>query len=366
MARRLTLRAWLTMAAVLATGCGRAAADDLYTVSGIAVDRTAATAQQARDAAIAEAEQKAFAILMRRLTDPSQAARLPQPSGGDLAALVQGFQVETERASAVRYVGTLDIAFQPDAVRALLSSTGIAAVQVAARPLLVVPVYRRGGETLLWEDNNAWQQAWAQHPPHTGLAPLVLPEGGAEDVAALDAGDALAAKPGSFDELIRRYRTGGALLVEAAPDAQGVAIKATEISGGGKRDIFTERIAREAGESDSVLLARAAQAVGDALEERIRRDNLVTPGSGGTVTAQIPLDGLDSWLAVRRDLQSVGLVRRLALRALSKREATVDIAFAGDQAQLAAALAQNGWRLERAGEGWVLHARASASGPATP
>jgi hypothetical protein len=364
MARRLTLRAWLTMAAVLAITCGRATADDLYSVSGIAVDRTAATPQQARDAAIADGERKAFDILMRRLTDPAQAARLPQPSARDLAELVQGFQVETERASATRYVATLDIAFKPDAVRELLGSAGVAAVQVAARPVLVVPIYRAGGDSLLWEDGNGWRQAWAEHPPHTGLVTLVLPEGDAADLAALDAGDAAAAKPGAFDSIARRYGTGGVLLAEAIPEPGGVAVKASEIAGGGRREILGQRVAREAGESDRALLARAAQLIGDAMEERLRRDNLVVPGSGGMVTAQIPLDGLNSWLAVRRDLQSVGLVQRLALRALSKREATVDIAFAGDQAQLAAALAQSGWRLERAGESWVLHGRATAASSA--
>src|SRR5581483_8079165 len=100
MARGPNLRAWLTMAALLAIAGAGARADDLYTVSGIAVDRTAASPQAARDAAITEAEQKAFAILMRRLTDPAQAARVPQPSGQTLADLVQGFQVENERASA--------------------------------------------------------------------------------------------------------------------------------------------------------------------------------------------------------------------------------------------------------------------------
>lgn len=366
MARRLKLRAWLTMAAVLAIACGRAGADDLYTVSGVAVDRTAANAQAARDAAIAEAEQKAFGILMRRLTDPAQAARLPQPTGRDLSELVQGFQVESERASARRYVATLDIAFQPDAVRQLLSTAGVAAVQVAARPLLVVPLYHAGGQTLLWEDGNGWRQAWAEHPPHTGLIALVLPEGDAADLEALDATDAAAAKPGAFDGMLRRYRTSGALLVEATPEPGGVAIKAVELGGGSKRDILAQRIAREAGENDRALLARAAQIIGDALEDRLRHDNLVVPGSGGIVTAQIPLDGLNSWLAVRRDLQSVGLVQRLALRALSKREATVDIAFAGDQAQLAAALAQTGWRLERSGDSWILQGRAAAGSSARP
>src|SRR5437879_9187353 len=111
MARGLKFRLWAGFAAALLMGCAEAGAQDLYSVGGVAVDRTAATTQQARDAAIADGERKAFEILMRRLTDPSQASRLPRPSDRDLASIVQGFQVESERASATRYIATLDISF---------------------------------------------------------------------------------------------------------------------------------------------------------------------------------------------------------------------------------------------------------------
>jgi hypothetical protein len=349
---------WVVAVAALLGAGGGAGADDLFTIGGVRVDRSAASAQQARDAAVAEAERKAFDLLIRRLTDPAQAARLARPADRDLAALVQGFQVEQERASGTRYVATLDISFNGDAVRQLLGAAGIPFVQTAARPLLVVPVYRAGKETLLWEDGNVWRQAWLENPPHTGLVPLVVPQGDVEDLGTLDSGDALAAKPGAFDALIRRYATAGVLLAEASADPDGIALRIAEILGGNRRELLADRVARTAGERDSALYARAVQQIGELVEERYRRDNLVAPGTGGTVTAQIPLDGLDRWLAIRRDLQSVGLVQRLALRALNKNQAVVDIAFNGDEKQLVAALAQTGMRLERVGDNWILRGAA--------
>lgn len=362
MARGRKFRLWSVLAAACLMACGQAAADDLYTVSGVAVDRSAATPQQARDAAIADGERKAFDMLMRRLTDPSQASRLPHPADRDLAPLVQGFGVEQERASAARYVATISVSFQPDAIRQLLSAAGIPAVQVGGRPLLVLPVLHDAGGTLLWEDGNRWRQSWADHPPAGGLVPLIVPQGDADDIGSLDVGDAASGRPGALDAILKRYRTAGVLVAEATPDSAGVGLKVTQIVGGGRRDLLSDRVARGAGESDAALFARAAQSIGDLLEDRYRHDNIAAPGSGGTVTAQIPLDGLDGWLVVRRELQSVGLVQRIALRALSKREATVDIAFSGDQAQLASVLAQNGLRLEQAGEGWVLRGAASPAG----
>src|SRR3954453_21013906 len=95
---------WVGAVAALLAAGGGAGADDLFTIGGVRVDRSAASAQQARDAAIAEAERKAFDLLIRRLTDPAQAAALARPADRDLAALVQGFQVEQERAAGTRYV----------------------------------------------------------------------------------------------------------------------------------------------------------------------------------------------------------------------------------------------------------------------
>jgi hypothetical protein len=359
MARRRDFRLWLPLAAAVLLACGSAAADDLYTVSGVAVDRTAATPQQARDAAIAEGERKAFDILMHRLAD-SGAASLPKVSDRDVASYVQGFGVDDEHASATRYVATLSVTFQANAVRKLLSGAGVSAVQTGARPLLVLPVLRTSaGQQLLWEDENDWRQSWAVHPPNTGLVPLLVPDGDATDVGAIDVGTAVSGAPASFDTIQQRYQTAGALVAVATPDAGGVALKVTEVLGSGRRDVMSDRIARNPGEKDAALYARAAQAIDDLLEQKYRHDNTVAAGAGGTVTAQIPLDGLDGWLTVRRELQAVGLVRLVALRALSKRAAIVDISFSGDQTQLAAALAQNGLRLEQAGDGWIIRGASS-------
>ena len=69
----ILLLAWL----VVPAGGGRAAPDDAYTVSGIAVDATAESGAAARDKAIAEGQREAFGRLLQRLVGEGSA----QPPG---------------------------------------------------------------------------------------------------------------------------------------------------------------------------------------------------------------------------------------------------------------------------------------------
>lgn len=94
-----------------------------YVVSGVPVDVTAADAVTARDQAILEGQRKAFAMLMEQQLGPEKAATITTPSDERLSAMVEDFEVESERISGVRYVGVLTFRFDQDSIDA---ATGLA------------------------------------------------------------------------------------------------------------------------------------------------------------------------------------------------------------------------------------------------
>src|SRR4051812_29077089 len=202
----VALVAVLTVGAVAVSGPARAA--DAFSVSGVTVDATAATASAARDAALAEGQRKAFRMLLERLTSPADQARLPKISDAELVPLVSGFEVQTERTSAVRYLATLTYNFRPAPIRALLKSNGIAFAETGSRSVLLIPVLKSGGTTLLWEDNNLWRRVWLDQPPPTGLVPVTVPSGAVEDLAALTTQQAETGAPAAFAGLLQRYDAG--------------------------------------------------------------------------------------------------------------------------------------------------------------
>ena len=82
----------------------------------------------------------------------------------------------------------------------------------------------------------------------------------------------------------------------------------------------------------------------------------------GSLTAIMPITGLDDWIRVRERLAALPAIRKLALVALSLQEATIEIEYVGSVDQLKASLAgtnldlvrgdpagQQTWRLARSG-----------------
>jgi hypothetical protein len=87
---------------------------DLYTVGDVNADVTADNASHARDQALMQAERNALSQLFVRLNAPDTSAKMDDDS---VAALVQSFEVQSERLSAVRYIGVFTIRFKPSAVQ---------------------------------------------------------------------------------------------------------------------------------------------------------------------------------------------------------------------------------------------------------
>ena len=93
-----------------------------FMASGVAVDVTAGSASEARDRALAQGQLLAFDAMLRKLTDPADYGRLPPADPATVSNMVVGFEVEEEKASAVRYVATLTYRFDVDSVRSLLQN----------------------------------------------------------------------------------------------------------------------------------------------------------------------------------------------------------------------------------------------------
>ncbi|MDE1900373.1 MAG: hypothetical protein KGI37_01870 [Alphaproteobacteria bacterium] len=87
---------------------------DPYTVTDIAADVTADTAAHARDQALIQAEHAGFAQLCARFNTPPAAAQI---SDDDVAALVQSFDLQSEKLAAGRFIGVFTLHFDPVATQ---------------------------------------------------------------------------------------------------------------------------------------------------------------------------------------------------------------------------------------------------------
>lgn len=337
----------LAAAALAAAGAARAQdVADVYTVRGVAVDETAATAAEARQAALAVGQRRAFQRLIARLVPETHQAQVPSVDATTLQYYVRDFSVDNERTSPVRYLADLTFRFSPDDIRSLLRGAGVPFAETRGKPVLVLPVYKDGGEPVLWLDTNPWFAVWARRPGDGGLVPLTVPLGDLDDLALIDAARALAGDAEALTAIAGRYGAQDVLVTLATlsgdPEAgSGVLqVETRRYDAGRAADSRRERLVQVTGEPLEGFLERAAARIDAAVQEAWKEQFLLQYGNQRTIPVIVPLEGLDDWLTVRRRLAGVPAIQQATLSTLSPREAQLELTFFGDEQRLTRALAQ--------------------------
>ena len=162
----------------------------------VRVDATADSAAAARELARVDGQRRALALVIDRLsgsTDSSKRAKLEDKTITDM---VESFEVANERMSAVHYLADYTFHFRPSKVRRLVRSADDAPtdensrpsiVEGDGKPLIILPVYKDSAMTVLWDDPNAWREAWTRRSAASGVGRLTVPLGDANDLAIIDA-----------------------------------------------------------------------------------------------------------------------------------------------------------------------------------
>lgn len=357
----------LLLSFAIQTGRARAQDADPFSAT-VTVDATAETAAKARETARLDGQRRALATLVERLPGASPAAKPPKLDDKTITDLVASFEVANERMSAVRYVAEYTFHFRPAEVRRVLRNAGIAVADDpgkpsdpgkpppdAGKPPVLLPVYQAGRVARLWDDPNPWRDAWDRQP----ATRVVIPLGDAGDIAAIDADQARAGDAAALGALTRR--NGGDDVVVAvaamrgAPDKpSGVDVTVRRYRGGQLLDSRNASLAANPGESESDLLGRATGAAVAAIETGWKKEPPPGYDQQGTLTAVLSITGLDDWVRARERLTAVPAIRKIALVALSRQEATIEIGYAGNIDQLKASLAGISLDLVRGDPLWRL------------
>lgn len=327
-------------------------ADQAFSVSGVEVDVTAADAMRAREKAFADVQRLAFRRLMDRLVAEGQ-PRVPEPAARDIEAMVKDVIVESEKASAVRYLATFTVRFKPDSIRGLLSGAGVAYVDSRRPPVVVVPVLAAEEGPLLWDDPNPWREAWSRRPAD-GLVPFIVPVGELKDVTLVNAKQAMARDANALAALARQYGAVDALVTVASvapgPDTLPVVTVKSYGVGPAAPQGTTVKVAGKSGEPLPALLRRAADQVADAVASGHKQLAAVPAGEeAGPISALVPVASMQDWLAVRQRLSALPLIKRVEVISLSRNEAAVVLHAVGAMPQVEQVLTQAGFTLSQEG-----------------
>jgi hypothetical protein len=351
------------------------AADSLYDVAKISVDITAQDAVAARATGMAEAEQRAVKTVLQRLLPAGVDADLPGLTKEDIEGLVNGVSIRKEQNSTTRYVATLDVSVNEQAIKQLLQDYSLPFSEERAPPISILPL-TIAGRTVASE-GGAWRQGWEDLDLAHSVTPstILRPRPGLslDTVEAVLAGDAEA-----FAKMQEEYGSGPLLI--AVGEATGGAF-VTRLAGvDGVGAIALERSDTLGGDPKAGAREAAAIAFG-IIENRWKTTQAggapeaaanVQPGAAPreaseadaakgevprNVAAQVEFSGLKDWQAIRGRLMNVAGIRGLEVNSLSARTASITFDYAGSLGRLQQELDQNGFVFGEREGSFVLRSR---------
>ena len=305
---------------------------DMYAVHNMHVDVTAQNATEAREQGLNDAQEKAFYKMLERLTLFKDMENLPVLTNEDILNLVQDFSVSNEKTSSVRYIADVDVQFSPEAIQTFFQEYQVPYVTSVAEKSVVLPVYRSSEKAapLLWKDTNPWALVLSKVSETSDLVPFVVPLGDLDDMEVISEDNL--ENEGALDitPILNRYQGKNALIVELTvlkkENALKVFIRPFQNKKGFIEELgMTEPINAPLPE----VFKRAAERTVYLLEQAWREKNAVRFDNPTKLFVRIDIENLAQWIAIRKRLDHIILIKQYTVKALRKDHAEVELFYAG-------------------------------------
>ncbi len=343
-------------AAVLSGAAGASAqSSNTYTVTGVDVDVSAADAVQARQQGLAEARRKAARSLVDRVVAPEDRARIAIPSDPALEGMVHGIEFVRERSAPGRYIATLNVVFQPDAVKSWLGGAGVKIAETVSRPALVIPLWKGPSGVEPLDDRNAWRDAWRSLDTSGSSVPVTVLRGDQVDQGAVSAEQLYVGDVAALARLNERYRAPTIVVAVVEGDKANGPLTV----GGLRYDTQTgarSELPRVAA-TGATQLPEAARQLHARIDEQWRSVATVRRDSQDAMDVYVPIRALGDWVQVRQRLGGVPAVKAVTVRSLETDRAELRLEFFGSTEDLQRTLASAGLSLEKDADKWRLQAR---------
>lgn len=323
------------------------AQSSLYTVDQVSVDAQAENALKAREKAFEEAQVQAFNTLAQRMLSEGELSSFKAPEVSAISTLVQDFEVRNEKLSATRYSAVYTFRFKENSVKRYFNQRGSSYTDVAHKPVLILPFLETEDGPVLWKPSNVWMQAWNATAQAGGLVPIIVPIGDLADVNDIGDDEVLTYSARRLGAMLERYGASEAVVAFARPQPSGgleVQIYRTDRA----RPEYVHQVLQPSldGFDDAALYKAAAGKVREVLRKDWKSKTVVRSVqapeamTSGALQARVQFYSLNEWAGYQRALQRATGIVSINLKALSPREAFVELVYQGGMERLRLALAQ--------------------------
>ena len=334
----------------------------------VRVDATADSAGAARDLARVDGQRRALVQVIDRLSGTTDSSKLTKLDDKSITDMVESFEVANERMSAVHYLADYTFHFRPSKVRRLVhtadsapteANSKPAVVEGGGKPLIVLPVFKDSAGSVLWDDPNAWREAWGQRSADAGVTRLTVPLGDASDLATIDAGRAEAGKPDALAAIAQRNGGDEAIVALATAKREGDKLVGLDLSikryrSGHLADTHETTLEANSGENAGDFLKRAADMIAGEIASGSKKSPGLRSDQQASLAASVLIGSIGEWVSVRDRLASVPTIRKVDLLSLNRHEAKIQIKYVGGSDELKSSLAAVDLGLDGTDPAWRL------------
>ena len=90
------------------------------------------------------------------------------------------------------------------------------------------------------------------------------------------------------------------------------------------------------------------------IENLWKERNLIFQDDAGVVAITVPITGLQDWLAVKKQLSNVGIIRQTEIVLISRDQVRLNLFYVGGLQQLSTALDQNNLSILQEAGDWIV------------
>ena len=302
----------------VATGVRAAPADSkMFSAGGIKVDVTAETAAKAREQALQDGQKRALMVVMERITPDYVVEQLAELVPDDIINMVRDMSVSNEKTSSVRYMATLDVSFNADAVRDLLRQNGLPYVRTSGKQLLILPVYKRSpaASPVLWDEDNPWLRAWSNRTVESYMIPLTVPAGDLADNNLLNIEQVVQGDLKAAENLAKRYEAEGILVVRMTRNGAVFTVDAMAMDEATASEIKNFSFTLPLKKNTAATYANAVKKVVSHLENVWKRDQMVQFNEVTPLVAMVPVSTVKQWTVIQKRLDRIPLISSYNLQA---------------------------------------------------
>lgn len=335
------------------------AVPDPYLIKGMEVELGPGNPEVRREQAVERATKDGFSKLLRNLTSRNVWERHDEVvQKVDWQQVLSHFTIRSEKTGET-YRLKVDLAYNADYIRRLLTSYRLPYSEVAPLEALVLPLLELPPRRLLWEETNPWKQALAdvlERGRHS-LADFTLPLGDYQEMSMLTAE---MVSFGASDMIVAtadNYDLPRVLLAQAVVHENGEGKRWVEVTGKwygdavDMEDLYLEVPFPPDSGFEDVLAVAARRLVAD-VEEDWRSATLIKVDRPGKIFLLYNPQSAADLERFKAQLLGLPLIRHVKTKFLSRKDSVFLIDFYGDLNDLREELAVMHYDLTAKGRLW--------------